>query len=308
MRKRDWILLIFFFLSYFAPGKINLKPTGFVNDFAGLLTQEERDSLETSLRELEKQTTVEIAVVIVEGLEGRNLEGYANEIFNTWGIGKKGKDNGVLIFIAIKERKIRIEVGYGMEHILTDGRCGEIIRNIISPKFKENNYYDGLSGAIETIQKLIEGKDISEVLSQKDKEPPALFFVLCQVFCLLFALAIMRLLGFLIQLSITIITDIIAGVSYIINPVYSEIAILLVFFIPFFFLIFLLPLFSIIFQKILKRRLKKYYGSDWKKHWPTKLIGSYLSGFSSSGVGFFKGGGGGFGGGSSGGGGASGGW
>src|SRR5687768_7244828 len=104
------------------------KMEGPVNDLAGVLAPEAEQAIKSRIRAVEAATTAEIAVVTVRSLEGETVETYANRLFNQWGIGKKGKDNGVLILAAIEDRKIRIEVGYGLEGTLPDGRCGQIIR------------------------------------------------------------------------------------------------------------------------------------------------------------------------------------
>src|SRR5205814_7168110 len=102
------------------------KPSSYVSDFAGVIDAQTRQQLESVLAELEQKTSAEVAVVTVRGLEGRDIEGYANDLFTAWGIGKKGKDNGVLFLISPQDRKMRIEVGYGLEGILPDGAVGRI--------------------------------------------------------------------------------------------------------------------------------------------------------------------------------------
>jgi len=124
-------------------------PQGFVSDFAGLLSTGARANLEAQLTQLEKDTTAEVAVATVTGLEGDTIEGYAVRLFEAWGIGQKDKDNGVLFVIAPVEHKVRIEVGYGLESILTDGRCGRILDDEVLPSFKAGDYETGiLQGAV----------------------------------------------------------------------------------------------------------------------------------------------------------------
>jgi uncharacterized protein len=119
-------------------------PTARVHDFANLLTAEQRASLEELAQSVERQTTAELAVVTVPSLRGETVESYANELFNKWGIGKKQTNNGVLFLIAPTERRMRIEVGYGIEPLLTDALCGEIRDTQIIPRFKENDYPAGI--------------------------------------------------------------------------------------------------------------------------------------------------------------------
>jgi uncharacterized protein len=119
-------------------------PQGKVNDFADLLPAVDRAALEQQLADLERDTSAEVAVVTVRSLEGRPLEEYANRLFAEWGIGKKGRDNGVLILVARDDREIRIEVGYGLEGVLPDGLAGTVIRETFVPRFREGQYREGL--------------------------------------------------------------------------------------------------------------------------------------------------------------------
>ena len=93
---------------------------------------------------VERQTTAQLAVVTVPSLRGETVEAYAHELFNEWGIGKKGVNNGVLLLVAPTERRMRIEVGYGLEPLLTDSVCGEIRDQAIIPHFKNNDYAGGI--------------------------------------------------------------------------------------------------------------------------------------------------------------------
>jgi uncharacterized protein len=121
-----------------------------VHDLAGLLSPEQRASLEDMAQQLERETTVQLAVVTVPSLEGRTVESYANELFNTWGIGRRETNNGVLLLVAPNERRMRIEVGYGLEPLLTDALCGEIRDAYIIPQFKQHRYAEGIiAGARE---------------------------------------------------------------------------------------------------------------------------------------------------------------
>ena len=111
-------MILFLILSQTFP-----KPYGFANDYANVLNSSQRNELEEYLRNIEEKSSVEIAVAIFDSI-GYPIEEYANLLFEKWGIGKKGKDNGILILVSIKERLIRIEVGYGLEGIITDGIAG----------------------------------------------------------------------------------------------------------------------------------------------------------------------------------------
>ena len=119
-------------------------PQGKVNDFASLLKAEDRTTLEELLAGVERDTTAEIAVVTVRTLDGKSVEEYANRLFAEWGIGKKGRDNGVLILIARDDREMRIEVGYGLEPVLPDGLAGAIIRETFTPRFRDDQFREGI--------------------------------------------------------------------------------------------------------------------------------------------------------------------
>ncbi len=157
-----WLIL---FSGLFISGKIFAanfpNPTGFVNDYAKLFSTDFSQKLETDLSDFEKQTGNEIAVVTVENMGGSDIESYAVKLFEQWKIGKKGNDNGLLLLVAKEERELRIEVGYGLEPYITDGRAGEIIRNQITPEFKKGNYETGITAGVEQLKKYIADKDIA---------------------------------------------------------------------------------------------------------------------------------------------------
>lgn len=127
------------------------QPTGFVNDYAGVIQAGTKSKLEGSLQALEKKTGVEIAVVTVQSLDERPIEDYAVDLYKTWGIGKKGNDEGALILVAPKDRKVRIEVGYGLEGALNDAQAGRIIRDIMIPFFKQGDFTRGIVAGTQAV-------------------------------------------------------------------------------------------------------------------------------------------------------------
>ncbi|MFM2357904.1 MAG: hypothetical protein RJA61_641 [Candidatus Parcubacteria bacterium] len=133
-----------FLLAYVSPG----SPQGFVNDYANLLAVEEKTELESVLTQFEKDSSNEISVVTIKSLQGDTIENYAEKLFQEWGIGKAKDDNGVLLLIALEDREMRIEVGYGLEGALPDATASSIIRNTLTPAFQEENYYEGISSAV----------------------------------------------------------------------------------------------------------------------------------------------------------------
>ncbi len=128
---------------------IERSPEGFVNDYAGMFTYSERSELEAKLVQFEQETGNEIVVVTVPTLEGDVIENVAVELFEAWGIGKKNEDNGVLLLIAREEREIRIEVGYGIEPVLTDAQSSWIIEDVLTPAFKEERYGEGVRAGLD---------------------------------------------------------------------------------------------------------------------------------------------------------------
>jgi uncharacterized protein len=135
------------------------SPQGWVSDFAGILSDNTRAQISGLLDDTEESTGAEIAVVTVSSLEGMTLEEYAVRLFKKWGVGKKEQDNGVLFLIAPNERKVRIEVGYGLEPVITDSRAGDIIRETVLPFFRAGDYDQGILQGSMQIAALITGKD-----------------------------------------------------------------------------------------------------------------------------------------------------
>ena len=116
---------------------------GYVNDYIGLIKHSDELKLTALLGELEKKTTAQVAVVMMHTTAPLDLETYSVELAQEWGVGQKGKDNGVVILIAKDDRKMRIEVGYGLEARFTDGMAGRMIRQYFQPYFKEGRFAQG---------------------------------------------------------------------------------------------------------------------------------------------------------------------
>jgi uncharacterized protein len=133
------------------------RPTGYVNDFASVLDEEAETYLETFLQTLERETSAEVVVATVGSLEGMSIEEYANGLFAEWKIGKAQEDNGLLLLVAPDDRAVRIEVGYGLESLVTDGLAGEIIRTDIIPEFRRNNYPRGIGQGLNHIALILRG-------------------------------------------------------------------------------------------------------------------------------------------------------
>ena len=134
------------------------NPPRLVNDFAGVLSADEAQRLERQLVAYDDSTSNQVAVVLVKTLNDYPIEEYALKLFRSWGIGNTKTNNGVLIIAALEDRKIRIEVGYGLEGAIPDITANHIIDNDIKPDFRSGDYYDGLSKAANSIIKAAAGE------------------------------------------------------------------------------------------------------------------------------------------------------
>lgn len=131
--------------------------TGPVVDLAGVLPPATVEQLNQDLRAHEAKTSDQVVVLIIPSLEGEPLFDFSHRVATTWKLGRKGTDNGVLLLVAIRERKVRLEVGYGLEGVLTDARSAQIIRNEIVPRFRTGEFSGGISAGVHAILSSIEG-------------------------------------------------------------------------------------------------------------------------------------------------------
>jgi uncharacterized protein len=134
------------------------NPAKYVNDFAGFMSAEEVKTLEQKLYKYADTTSTQIVVVTISSLQGATIEKYANDLARTWGIGQKDKNNGLLILIAKQERKMRIEVGYGLEGKVPDQLTAQIQEQQMRPNFKNNQYYKGLDEATDVLFDALKGE------------------------------------------------------------------------------------------------------------------------------------------------------
>jgi uncharacterized protein len=139
-----WTWLIAFAVNYPAL-------TGRVVDQANVIPAASRSAIEPKLVDLESKSGIQLVVATVASLEGQEIEPYANALFRNWKLGEKLKNNGVLLLVAPKERRVRIEVGYGLEGTLTDALAKVIITNAITPRFKDGDFGGGISRGVDDI-------------------------------------------------------------------------------------------------------------------------------------------------------------
>ncbi|MBN1541840.1 TPM domain-containing protein [candidate division KSB1 bacterium] len=161
--KRRLVLLLLQGLVTMVLAEIDIPYlTGRVNDTAQILSPEVIQSLSQSLKEHENRTGNQIAVLTIPTLGDENIEDYAVKVFEEWKLGQKGKDNGILIVVAPNDRRLRIEVGYGLEGTLTDATAGRIIRSAMTPRFKSGDYEGGIIDGARALIDVLEGGDVPE--------------------------------------------------------------------------------------------------------------------------------------------------
>lgn len=134
--------------------------TGRVNDYAQVLSGEAKELLSQKLKEHEDRTTNQVVVLTLPTLQGENIEDFSNQIFNEWGLGQEGQDNGILIVVVPDERMMRIEVGYGLEGAVPDITAGRVIREIMTPRFRDGDFDGGISEGALAIINILEGEEL----------------------------------------------------------------------------------------------------------------------------------------------------
>jgi uncharacterized protein len=144
---------------------------GRVNDYAGVMSQDQVRTLESQLAQFEQETGHQIAVLTIPTLDGEDIEGFSLRVAENWKIGKKGFDNGVILLVAVKDRKLRLEVGYGLEGVLPDAIADRIIRDYIVPRFRAQDYAGGVIAGIDAVQKVIKQEPLPESARKPNQAP-----------------------------------------------------------------------------------------------------------------------------------------
>jgi uncharacterized protein len=155
MKKQSFYIISIFLIPLLLSAQEIPKPIGWVNDFAGVIDSDVQARINSLAQEVKDKTGNELAVVTVKDMGGLIIEEYAPKLFSSWSIGEKEKDNGGLILLALHERKVRIEVGYGLEGLFTDARCGEILDQYVVPELKQGNYGEGLYAGLRAMAEII---------------------------------------------------------------------------------------------------------------------------------------------------------
>lgn len=149
-----------------------LQPQGYVSDFAQVINAGHKAELERYFSRVEAQTGAQVAIVTIPSLDGEPIEDVANTLFRRWGIGKKGKDEGLLMLFAVRDRKMRLEVGYGLEPIIPDGAAGDILR-AMRPLLRQGEYGPAMLEAAHQLgSRIAQGKGIQLDTSLPSRRPP----------------------------------------------------------------------------------------------------------------------------------------
>lgn len=172
-----------------------LTPQGFVSDFANVFTAEQRAELDNRIKAVKEKNGSELAVVALQSLQGGQVEDFAVKLFEQWGVGEKGKDNGALLLAAIEDRKVKIEVGYGLEGDLPDAACGRVLDQFVIPRFKDGDYAGGLAAGADALLRVMGGESIEAVAGEQDDNLAALIGFLIIVAIIIGLTALFKRLG-----------------------------------------------------------------------------------------------------------------
>ncbi|MEW6245014.1 MAG: TPM domain-containing protein [Bacillota bacterium] len=190
------VLLVLVPLTVY-PAELFPLPRGYANDFAGILNPDEVKAIENMLSELERTTGVEFAVAIVDSSSPYDPKMYAVRLFEQWGIGKKGYDNGLLMLISLQERRVEVEVGYGLEPVLTDGMVGEILDDHVIPHFARGEFAQGIIAGLRQAALIVAEKyDVKlEAIPEQRSTSPIGVLALAGILLVILMLVLPRALG-----------------------------------------------------------------------------------------------------------------
>uniref|UniRef100_UPI00262E091E TPM domain-containing protein n=1 Tax=Oceanispirochaeta sp. TaxID=2035350 RepID=UPI00262E091E len=169
MKHKITALILFIFFLPFTVMALDVPSLkGRVNDNAGIFSSSQKQNLESTLAALENQTSIQMAVLTIPSLDGEDLEGFSIRTVEKWKLGQKGEDKGILLLLALEDRKVRLEVGYGLESELTDAKTGYIVREVMIPYFSKGDFAGGIIAGTAVVTDVVKGdKDISaEALSR----------------------------------------------------------------------------------------------------------------------------------------------
>lgn len=167
----SFVAILFLCLSISVNAKdLPNKPNSAVVDYINLLNSSEKRALENKLKVFNDTSSSAIVVVIDNSTEGEDIFDYSYKLATKWGIGNKGKNNGVLIYIAFNDRKVFIQVGSGLEGVMTDALTKRIIQNVIVPKFRERKYFRGINKSVDITISLVSGEFTADEYLQNNND------------------------------------------------------------------------------------------------------------------------------------------
>lgn len=189
MRKLVLFFALLLGLVSQAQLKIPEKPSFIppVIDSTNTLSSQEKNDLYKKLAIYSDSTSSEIFVMIVSTTQGEDINRYATDLGQKWQIGQKGKDNGIVLLIAKDDRKMSIQNGYGVEHLLTDALSRRIIETVIKPRFKQNQYYEGIDEGTNAIFKVLKGEFKNDKTKSEGSILPILLIILFVVIFIILA-------------------------------------------------------------------------------------------------------------------------
>ena len=164
-------LIVIFLLTIAAASAALEVPQlrGRVSDYANVLQPDQASALESQLAQLERDTGHQVAVLTVPTLDGEDIEGFSIRVAESWKIAKKGFDNGVILLVAVKDRRLRLEVGYGLEGVLPDAIAKRITADYIVPHFRQQDYGGGIVAGINAVDKILRKEPLPEAALKKDQ-------------------------------------------------------------------------------------------------------------------------------------------
>ncbi len=240
--KKLMMFIAFVLLFITLVGAVEYKPVNYVSDYAEIIDAELEGKINALAEEIERNTTVEVAVLTVPSLEGRDVDGFAVEVFEKWGVGKKDVSNGLLIVVAPNEREYRIEVGYGLEAVITDAMAGRIGRGNFVENFRAGKYGEGIYSAVQDVNGIV--KNEHEVVSKYSKSESIFGSAIAgKLLVLLFLCVNMAVMGYIDNKLVKKRNKIFlkSGLGLIEFLIIAWISIVLAFIFAFFFVFFLIP-------------------------------------------------------------------
>lgn len=168
--------------NFIIPEKPSDQTQTFVYDYIKLFTMPQHNEMAIKLKNYADETSSQIVVAVISSTQGEEIKFLAAQWLHNWGIGQKEKDNGILVLLAKDDRHVAISTGYGVEHLLTDAMSRRVIERDMIPLFKENNYYEGIDKALDSIALILKGEFVADAQEQQADGIPAGLLIFLVVF------------------------------------------------------------------------------------------------------------------------------